>query len=561
MAHQKLAENGFGYDMDMPVSYHADGPIGAAVSNMGDDALMDFDGEPLGDVLGKVATDVVRARRTPDQGIAAFKAIRDRLPPSARARRVLDMAIQDMGAPQTSAPTLPASAPEPLRKLAEDLHSVPLVRRDPGKEEEALLAIANDIATGRLRGARAVQAVRALANRRHESLGDSGKFQIDTAVLTAVKALEQLQTEERELRHRDPQPIPAVETLAAAGVRREEYVRKRAAYLDKLDHDTKEGRLLSSEARQRAEQPVDLSAMREQAGRAPASRQARVDEGAKPGATPAAPAPSKSESPSVEDLVKTRNAWGDEVAYDPATGAAYRYWNDGAAPDRLPERGPAAIGARLLHMRQQIDTNIESVSREDAAELLDGLSKNDLHEVAQEIGTELGTARTKPEIARMIVESAVGAKLDFTAMTRGAEQDRQIAAQRTSGPGNLSVGSGEIVDIASALAEAKDMAACAAAEFEDAEAEEQRAAADAQRVERFGNCIIALEFPERVQQIAGELKESNQPRLKAARDRKAAAEVRRGQAERLVAVLEKHASMQQLSAEVGGMAGKKAYGN
>jgi hypothetical protein len=189
LSDQPLAENGWGYNPSLPVHYHEDGPIGTAVRYMGRDARMDVDGQPLGNVLGRTATDVVTGRRSAQQALDEFKTIRDRLPAGSQARAQLDAAIRDMDAPASPTPTLPAATPTPLRQLMSDLHAIPLVRRDPGVEQAALRTIAEDFTAGKTGGLRMVDAVRRLANRRHESLGECGKFDIDRAVGKAVTAL------------------------------------------------------------------------------------------------------------------------------------------------------------------------------------------------------------------------------------------------------------------------------------------------------------------------------------------------------------------------------------
>jgi hypothetical protein len=186
---QPLAVNGWDrHDPSLPVCYHEDGPIGTAVSGMGQDARIDVDGEPLGDLLGRLATDVVMGRRAAQQALDEFKAIRGRLPAGSAARGQLDRAIRDMDAPPAPAPELPEAAPAPLRELMADLNAVPLARRDP-QERDALAAIADAFAAGETGGLRMVDAVRRLGNRRHESLGECGKFEIDRAVDKAVAAL------------------------------------------------------------------------------------------------------------------------------------------------------------------------------------------------------------------------------------------------------------------------------------------------------------------------------------------------------------------------------------
>jgi hypothetical protein len=195
MSDKPLLENSWGGFTDSPVSYHEDGPIGYAINSMGAEARLDVDGEPLANVLGVIATDVVRGRRTAQQGVDDLKVLHDRLPPSGSARFYLDRALQDMDAPAGPAPEVPDGTPQPLRELVTALHAVPLVRNDRSKELDPLLAIVDDFAAGRAGGGRMVEEVRRLRNKRHESLGDAGKFEIDRAVEAAVTALDAMPRE------------------------------------------------------------------------------------------------------------------------------------------------------------------------------------------------------------------------------------------------------------------------------------------------------------------------------------------------------------------------------
>jgi hypothetical protein len=189
MSDKPLIENGWGDPRNDEINYHSDGVIGEALQHMGADARMDVDGEPLANVAGRIATDVVTGRRTAQDGVDAYKALRDRLPQDSQAREHLDRAIWQMDAPRTAVPDLPSGTPEPLQTLVRELHAVPLVRRDPATELEPLLALADDAASGRLRGPRLYRAVQELRGRRHESQGDAGKFEVDRALEAAVNAL------------------------------------------------------------------------------------------------------------------------------------------------------------------------------------------------------------------------------------------------------------------------------------------------------------------------------------------------------------------------------------
>jgi hypothetical protein len=193
MSDKPIAENGWdSMNRNAPVYYHDDGPIGTAISRMGADVHLDIDGEPLANVLGDIATEVVFRRRSPAEGLSAYKDLRDRVPSGSEARLWLDRAIEDMDAPEQSVPAVPDITPEPIVTLIADLNAIPIVRKNPAKELNPLVEVANDFAEGRTLGSQMIARVRDLRNRRHESLGDCGKFTIDDAIDRAVTALENM---------------------------------------------------------------------------------------------------------------------------------------------------------------------------------------------------------------------------------------------------------------------------------------------------------------------------------------------------------------------------------
>lgn len=198
---QPLIENDWGaYTPGAPVSFHDEGVIGDAVNYMGADARMNVDGEPLGDVIGKIATEVVRGDRTTQQAIDALAELRDRVPEGSKARMRLSIAVSRMDAPMTPLPDIPDGTPEPLIQLVKQLHAVPMARREPEKELQPVLDIIRDIASGDSKPRYATRDLEQLRNRRHESFGDQGKFEIDRAIIAAAEAL------------RQPQPAPAKPT-------------------------------------------------------------------------------------------------------------------------------------------------------------------------------------------------------------------------------------------------------------------------------------------------------------------------------------------------------------
>jgi hypothetical protein len=192
-----LDVNGWGFDMQRPTAYHPDGPIGTALFHMGADARIDIDGQPLANVLGRAATDVVMGRRTTQQGIDTYRRIRDRLPAGSEARTWLTDAIGEMDAPPATPPALPAEVPEPVHTLMRRLYDVPLARREGDRREiDALNDIVGQFMTGRIGGGRFANAVeQRVWNRRHESFGDSGKCEIDDAVQRCVTELNEIKND------------------------------------------------------------------------------------------------------------------------------------------------------------------------------------------------------------------------------------------------------------------------------------------------------------------------------------------------------------------------------
>lgn len=192
MSQAPVLENSWG-GRPTEINFHEDGEIGMALQSMGAEARMDVDGEPLANVLGRVATDVVTGRRTASEGVEAYKALRDRLPEGSAARGSLNLAINRIDAPPSPTPEVPGGTPAPLKALMHELHSNPLVRRD-GRETQALQDILNKtygdkpgdrpVSLGRL-----TMELKRFHEMRHESAGDAGKFDIDRAVRKAVDEL------------------------------------------------------------------------------------------------------------------------------------------------------------------------------------------------------------------------------------------------------------------------------------------------------------------------------------------------------------------------------------
>jgi hypothetical protein len=195
------------------VHYHDDGVVGQAIRQMGPHRYVDVDGEPVANAAGRIATDVDLGHISPQEGVERMARLRNRMPADSPARHALDHAVSEMGAPNLPAPPIPATAPEPVRRLIEDLHrDFPIVRRDGreiygadngfGHHSDGLLDVVNGLARGDREYSgthRFLSKVREAAlNVRHESNGDRGKRQIDHRVQQCVRELEALAQADRK---------------------------------------------------------------------------------------------------------------------------------------------------------------------------------------------------------------------------------------------------------------------------------------------------------------------------------------------------------------------------
>jgi hypothetical protein len=186
MSSEPLIENSWGVG-GTEVCFHEDGAIGLALERMGPDRHLEVDGGALANVLGKLASQTVWGNLSPQKLVDEVRQLRDQVPAGSLAQQALTTAVSRMDAPMTEVPTIPDGTPPPLRQLVLDLHSIPLVRRDPAQEMTPLLSILTDLAAGKTPRFGLDHAVQELENRRHESV--EGKFTIDAAVARAVEAL------------------------------------------------------------------------------------------------------------------------------------------------------------------------------------------------------------------------------------------------------------------------------------------------------------------------------------------------------------------------------------
>lgn len=188
------------------VEFHDDGVIGQDLRLMGEDRLMDVDGEPLSNVVGKLATRAIRGQISQEQLLDELRRLEQRLPEGSKARRGIGNMIQSIDAPEQPMPDLPDGTPAPLRQLMQDILRIPLARDEvdrPGfhrsledSEFRKLIKLIADFQEGRTGGLRLINDLQSMrTSLPHES--QEGRFEIDRAIRRAVEQLQAMYKEDR----------------------------------------------------------------------------------------------------------------------------------------------------------------------------------------------------------------------------------------------------------------------------------------------------------------------------------------------------------------------------
>lgn len=179
------------------INYHKDGAIGRAVEKLGVYQKMDIDGEPLANVVGKIATDGVRGDKTSRQVADALSKLADRLP-EGNAKKLLSDAAKELDIPDRKI-AVPDSTPFPLKELAVRLSKIPLAHRTEDQAGrpvrktpvlDSLAEILKDYANGNVRGFDLIHKIEGLHNTHHES--EEGKFELDRAIRDALTVLREI---------------------------------------------------------------------------------------------------------------------------------------------------------------------------------------------------------------------------------------------------------------------------------------------------------------------------------------------------------------------------------
>lgn len=230
-----LKPNTWGAPKPDTMHYHPDTAIGRAIDAMGDEKHMDVGGEPLGNVLGEIATDTVLGRVSAQDQIGRLRDLHARLPDGPAKRHVGDV-IANLEAPPMAAPKLPAATPLPLQELATELVQIPRVRRNP-RALDKLTQTAADFEAGRTGSSRLVAAVRNIAGSYHES--EEGSFDVRRAADKAANMLEEMSQHNRTSLYPPGRGGPS--TPAALPFTHEQVAMRRQMNLLRIEMQSKPG--------------------------------------------------------------------------------------------------------------------------------------------------------------------------------------------------------------------------------------------------------------------------------------------------------------------------------
>lgn len=183
------------------IEFHDDGAIGTGIKQLGEDKKLEVNGEPLANVLGKLATDVVRGKKKSKDLGPQLKKVADKLPEGSKARKIVERMSQEVSFPdRVNASSIPASSPAPIKDLQRALTDIPLVHKSPNhgsNELDTLTELMKAWELGQVTPLGLIDRIRELRNKRHES--QEGFFDLKRAVDNALKELDELKKRDRTL--------------------------------------------------------------------------------------------------------------------------------------------------------------------------------------------------------------------------------------------------------------------------------------------------------------------------------------------------------------------------
>lgn len=207
------------------IAHHGDSVIGQTVDQLGREARLDVDGQPLANVLGHIATDAVQGRITAQQLPENLRTLADRLPLSSPARHLIETAADDLDAPPRDPIPLPAGTPGFMATLMDDLSKIPAARRTGDEfgytenEMDALADIVRQFAGQKITTTwldMVNQKIFHLSEMRHES--DLDRYDVLRAIRKAQAAIKEIKEAKQQglpidgLLHPSRADLPALAT-------------------------------------------------------------------------------------------------------------------------------------------------------------------------------------------------------------------------------------------------------------------------------------------------------------------------------------------------------------
>jgi hypothetical protein len=190
------------------VEFHPDGVVGNGIKDLGEDRLIDVDGEPLSAKLGRLVTRMNHGEISMDQLIDELNRLAQRLPEGSKARRIVEQMGPTLDTPKVKL-DIPEGTPEVLSKLARAMADNPLARGAvdrpgfsrgaEGSELAKVMKMIEDFNAGRLAGVRFTQELQRIRSGvPHEA--NEGNAPILRALAEAVQTVKAIM-DDPETRH------------------------------------------------------------------------------------------------------------------------------------------------------------------------------------------------------------------------------------------------------------------------------------------------------------------------------------------------------------------------
>lgn len=183
-------------------TWQPDGRMGTAMENLGNDRLVDIDGEPLINHVSRIRHQAITGAISAQEELDAYRGLRDRLPLNSRAHRAVTVAVSAIETPWVPLPQMPRGTPLPVRKLVRELHEIPLARSPHDgtlpSELDLITSAAEAFSRRETTAGDLLTAVYRLTDRRHPAF--EGSAAIRRAATAAYNELRKAQQTNASLR-------------------------------------------------------------------------------------------------------------------------------------------------------------------------------------------------------------------------------------------------------------------------------------------------------------------------------------------------------------------------